>query len=708
MPIEALKGSTILVVDDEPANLGVLHHHLSGQGLTILVAHSGIDAFQKINLTTPDLILLDVMLPDINGFEICRRLKQNATTQEIPVIFITALSATSHVIEGFKAGGVDFITKPFKKEEVLVRMVNHLTLWHLKRQLVAQNVQLQQEISERKRAETALQQANDELEARIEGRTAELAQANTALRQEIAEHKQTANALRQSEERFDLAVKGSTDALWDWPNIKQDKQWWSPRWYELLAYEPAEIEASFSSFKALLHLDDVDRVLEETQRHFETHTPFDLECRLRTKAGQYRWFRKRGQALWDNKGQPLRMAGSIQDVTERRQAEINLRESEERYRRLFESSNDALFVFQLTPEGLPDHFIEVNRVACQRLGYSKEALLQLSFLDISHFANPHNDSLARIKSLLLEKTLLFESVHQTRDGRHIPIEVNARLFDLKGKTTVLSIARDITKRKQVEEQIRNHNLLLEQAVQEKQHEMERLTERLLRQEKLAAIGQISGSIAHELRNPLGVIKQSVFYLNRLHQHDKMDSSNPKVSDHLALIENELQTTNRVITGLLESTRVKIPTLTELNLQIIIFDIIQKTSLNKQLHLQFNLDPEPFLLQADRIQFQQIMTNVLTNAAQAAQSQIVITVKARFLADKSQCRLEIQDNGPGMDADTLTQVFEPLFTTKAKGTGLGLSICKQIIENHGGTMVLHSQPGVGTTVEIVLPGISQIV
>lgn len=127
--------------------------------------------------------------------------------------------------------------------------------------------------------------------------------------------------LRESEERFDLAVRGSTDGVWDWPNLESDAHWWSPRCYELIGYMPDEFEVSWSSFLKLIHPVDRSDVERRMSRHLEDRVPFDVEFRLRTKSGEYGWFRSRGQALWNDLGAPIRMAGSLQDIIDRKRAE---------------------------------------------------------------------------------------------------------------------------------------------------------------------------------------------------------------------------------------------------------------------------------------------------------------------------------------------------------------------------------------------------
>jgi two-component system sensor histidine kinase/response regulator len=156
MKAEAAAKGIVLLVDDNPTNLGVLFDSLSDSGFKLLAAQDGESAIAQVNYLRPDIILLDVMMPGIDGFETCRRLKTNPATQDIPIIFMTALTETIDKVKGFSLGAVDYITKPFQTEEVLARIKTHLAIQHLQQQLQLQNQKLQQEIRDRKQAEQSL------------------------------------------------------------------------------------------------------------------------------------------------------------------------------------------------------------------------------------------------------------------------------------------------------------------------------------------------------------------------------------------------------------------------------------------------------------------------------------------------------------------------------------------------------------------------
>jgi len=207
-----------------------------------------------------------------------------------------------------------FCDHPAEPDEFLMQFLHHIGL------------QIGR-VFERAKAKRIGDEAQNGLAAQVEERTKALKETNDRLRAEIDRHKQTEDALRKSEERLDLAFKGSSDGLWDW-NILTDEVYFSDRFKELLGYEPDELPHTFESFESRLHSEDHDLTLEAVKLHLEAQLPYEVEYRLRGKDGDYRWFLARGQAVWDSGNQPIRMAGSISDITERRLTEDQLRQSQ--------------------------------------------------------------------------------------------------------------------------------------------------------------------------------------------------------------------------------------------------------------------------------------------------------------------------------------------------------------------------------------------
>ena len=169
MSLESDNKGVILIVDDNPDNLELLFFFLSDSDFIVEVANNGKSALQMVEESQPDLILLDVMMPGIDGFELCRRLKSNESSKDIPVIFMTALSETEDKVKGFSVGAVDYITKPVQEEVLKARITTHLTIRNLNRSLVEQNKRLQEEIRERQKKEEELRLSNQAIAASSNG-----------------------------------------------------------------------------------------------------------------------------------------------------------------------------------------------------------------------------------------------------------------------------------------------------------------------------------------------------------------------------------------------------------------------------------------------------------------------------------------------------------------------------------------------------------
>jgi PAS domain S-box-containing protein len=275
---------------------------------------------------------------------------------------------------------------------------------------------------------------------------------------DISDRKRTEEALRQSEERWQLVLKGNNDGIWDW-EIDTNKTFRSTRWKEILGYEDHEIESDNDEWTSRIHPDDFDRFMALKQDYLEGKIPYyTVEHRLRCKDGTYKWILGRGQAVWDEQGKPVRMVGSDTDITERKQAEAALIESERKYRALVETSQDM--IWSLDTQG---RFTFVNQAVKKIHGYEPEEMLGRPFTDFLS-AEQISKDLEVFQHILKGDSLLhYESTHLAKDGRVIHLLFNAiALLDEQGNVIgATGTASDITARKLAEAEILRSKDLLE-------------------------------------------------------------------------------------------------------------------------------------------------------------------------------------------------------------------------------------------------------
>jgi len=276
----------IMLVDDTPANLRLLDNLLCQQGYRVRPASSGSLALRSAAAKPPDLILLDVRMPEMDGHTVCERLKSDPHTQSIPVIFISASNDTADKVKGFAVGGVDYVTKPFEPAEVLARVNTHLELKRLR----------------------------EGLERLAEARAIDLVK--------------THRALDASEKRLRLVIEATSDGVWDW-NVRTEEMFFSDRWYTMLGYEPGEFPAGYSAWRDRVHPDDLESAEAVVRAHLANLVPeINVEARLRAKSGLWKWINSRGKAIErEADGSALRLVGTNTDVTARKESEAALREN---------------------------------------------------------------------------------------------------------------------------------------------------------------------------------------------------------------------------------------------------------------------------------------------------------------------------------------------------------------------------------------------
>lgn len=314
-----------------------------------------------------------------------------------------------------------------------------------------------QDITEHKQAEAMLRQVNEELEIRVQERTADLKQANERLQWELLERQRVEQALRESDERWQLAIRGSNDGIWD-VNLKKECCFYSQQWREMLGYAEHEVPKNTEEWMRLVHPDDIERVMQTRQEHLDGKTPhYSSEYRIRCKDGSYKWILSRAQALWDERGMPLRLVGFQTDISSRQRTEASLRESKEQLQAILDNSPTVIYLCD--PHNT---LLLVNRQYESLFNLPRKQIIGKSIHEI--WPQEVADRLVANNQTVIERgtPLTIEEVAPHDDGLHTYITSKFPLYDARGVPyAVCSISTDITERKQAEETLHKQACIFE-------------------------------------------------------------------------------------------------------------------------------------------------------------------------------------------------------------------------------------------------------
>jgi signal transduction histidine kinase len=291
------------------------------------------------------------------------------------------------------------------------------------------------------------------------------------------------------------------------------------------------------------------------------------------------------------------------------------------------------------------------------------------------------------RSITSPITRLREGAEKVSTGQHnveIVVDSPDEIANLADSFNRMVVARN-----QVEEELRLHRDHLEELVEERTRELEDIQEALLRQERLAALGQLAAGLGHELRNTLGVVKNACYFLNMKRRFIEDEA----VQEHLHIIDQQVANADGVITNMLDFAHVKAPTRQETYVAQLVTEAISACPRPENCVVKADVAEGLSPIFADPLQVHQIFVNLIQNAYQSMGEGGTLTISARESGEMLD--VVFVDEGSGIPQAQLDRIFEPLFTTKARGMGLGLSICQNLAEANGATISVESEEGTGS-------------
>lgn len=500
-------------------------------------------------------------------------------------------------------------------------------------------------------------------------------------------------ALRVSEERYRSIVETTREWIWE-IDLGAGHVYSNHAIEEILGYSVEELLAA-ETFD-LMHPDDRDTVQACLPEFIADRCGWEnWVLRWRHKDGDYRSLESNAAPVLDRHGNLAGFRGVDRDITQRLEAERLLQESMQVSADIVRVMPSGLIIYRFEE---PDHlYVEDSNPEATRL--LDEPIAELRGREFDEIWSYPGDE--RIKAAFLD---VMKSGETWRDdyfrysGDALSLALRVRAFRMPASRLGVAF-EDILDRKRIEDELDRYRHQLEELVYERTRALEAAQAELLRKERLATLGQIIGSVSHELRNPLGTVRMSVFTIAQLLQSEKFD----RIPRTIARAERAVVRCDRIIEELLDFTRQRALHRTKEPIDRWLRDVVNDLEPTEGITYRWDLQADT-VLSIDSELFRRAVINLISNGAQAMQEPEATGKTLTIATRRSQDSIEIdfEDEGAGMTDDVMARILEPLFSTKGFGVGLGVPIINDIIEAHGGTLHYESEIGKGTCARVRLP------
>jgi PAS domain S-box-containing protein len=525
---------------------------------------------------------------------------------------------------------------------------------------------------------------------------------------DITERKQAEEALRENQSKLEIAMSSAKMAWWEM-DISTGNVVFDKRKTDMLGYTPENFK-HYKDFTDLVHHDDYNGIMNAMQSHLDgLSEKYETEYRIKTNSGDYKWFYDIGTiVIWDSNGSPLKVTGLVLDISERKKTEDALKESEEKFRKIFENSGDGIFFLSFTTD-----IVKINDSFARMHGYTIDEMkdIKLEELDVDDLSQVLPERFERISK---GENLQFEVRHYHKDGHIIELEVVTCLITLENEKLIVAIHRDITERKQVKEemellleQLRETNELIETNLYEKNALLEVITESEAKlRETVATKDKFFSIIAHDLRSPFTGLLGLTDLMSEenegwtVEEIKTMSEEINKSANSLFKLIEDLLAWSLTQTGMTQIISEELD-LYEISLNTTFS--LNQTAKNKNIKLIQNIKQGTFFT-GDRNMLTTVFRNLVSNSIKFTRENGIIEIGIEEASNELEDNyvVFVKDNGIGMSKENQSNLFkiEKHISTKGtnneSGTGLGLILCKEFVEKHGGRIWVESEEGIGST------------